>query len=337
MPEGNSEIPKKDQIMTPGTETDWLHTPISRRKFNEIAATGAAIVAVESTIGKVVPAEAKQESPTPEPPKIGEEQERTPEEKARAAQINCENFLTQVKKIDASVAGGVEGTSLNHANKLFTNKEFAKAQEIFERISDSLLKFATVRVLNEGLKAHPGKSYSWYDIREVMDHVVLTPSNPLSEIRNYLGEKKLIETKIDHYFWRGIPVKKVDKQGKTQEVILYSSLNYSEDLNEISAMAGHFSTEEGANAEAIMGGVLIAPPEKPKRQDLTGHLNWQYDRVVVPLESVKGAEVENSTEEEIPDKRSLGEKFSDWLSGNKNEPQKAKVLYARASEIIPTY
>jgi len=84
-------------------------------------------------------------------------------------------------------------------------------------------------------------------------------------------------------------------------IAVITDIYYSEDINEIAAMAGSFSTEEGANAEAIMGGILATPPEKPNRPDLTGHLNWLYDRVVMPLESVKGAKVEGSSEEEIPD------------------------------------
>lgn len=342
MPEGSSEIPIKDIKSEP--------KQIDRRTFLKGAAVIGTAVVVESTIGKIIPAEASSETPNSEKNNSTETQkpptqeqvkvsakERTPEQKANDAKAACENLLVQIRKIDNKIASMVADTSFSQAVKWLEGGNYAEAQRTFERISNSFLAVAAANLLNEEQKKHPGKSYSWFDIRGGMDKVMDTRDQPLSELRNYFAEKTLIDTKIVRYFWRGIPKEKTDKQGKPQEIVLYTSPTYSEDLNEIAAMAGSFSIEKSANAEAIMGGILATPPEKPNRQDITAHLNRQYDWVVMPEESVKGARIDNSSEEEIPDKREWKEKLGDFFSGNKNEVKKAKVLYARASEIIPTY
>lgn len=325
MPEGaNSEIPNKNTQMTPEAKPDIL-TPVTRRAFIKGAAAVGTAAVVESTIGKVIPAEAKQEAPTTEPEKAGGEKERTPEQEAYDAKAACENLFINVRKIEgmdlktvdfASKSASGETDDFQEANNYLSKKQYVEAKASFQEVSNRLLALAAVRILNQ-IRENKGLVYSWDDIDKAKAWAFNTEGQPLSEIRNYLDTcTPLVDSNIESYFWRGIPVK---RGGKV--IPIYSQPTYVENINETAFMVGGFS---GKDPEIIMGAFLATPPEKPKYPDVSGHSNYVYDWVESSNNNLRGHRLDKGLFDLIKDLLRL-------------PVEERKVVYIRTSEMTPIY
>lgn len=294
--------------MTEGANSETPITPakISRRDFLKgVGNAGAALI-----VGDLI---RKTGVDIPQGQTVTEEM-------AKRGQGMALALLNQVKNLEPEVAQLVEN-AYDHTSRitLARDQNYSEALETFERIADSLLKFGAVRTLNRILD-NQKITYSWKDIREVIDEVIMTPGQPLSEFSNYFAKRKPIdpkESRIQRYFWRGLP-----KEGKV--VPVYDQPTYLDNIDAVHYMIGSFSQE---NPEAIMGAFLATPPEKPSMDEKTApeyrkHMNYLYDWVVVPIESLKGCK--------------LNTDFFEWLK-NIFDQERRNVVYIRASEITPTY
>jgi len=318
MPEGTSpEIPNKDINMTPESKPDIWNTPITRRTALKVGvAAGAAVI-----LGKdPAPTQASQELPVVEPLKSKEQM--SPEEaKARSVRANCIDLVPQVQAIDSVAANFAyknasdEINEWEEANKCLETGQYEAAKAIFDEVRLRLLSLGAVHILNQTLEKQQ-LAYSWDDIQKGMDHVLEIGGTPLSEFRNYLADKTPIENKIERYFWRGIPT---NKDGKV--VPIYSQQTYVENINELASMVGGFS---GKDPEVIMGAFLIAPSEKPKYPDVSGHTKYIYDWAEMPGNKLRGHQFDTGP--------------IDWIKKFFRIPiEERKIVYVRASEISPTF
>lgn len=298
MPEGpNTEMPQVEQSAKEMSRRDFL-------KVAGTAALGAAIFPGDllRKTGAEIP---QNQTVTRETAEMG---------KGMALAL-----LNQVKNIDPSIASLVEN-AYSHTTNILLDKDhnYKDALANFERIADSLLKWGAVRGLNRILETK-NETYSWKDIREVIDQVIMTPGQPLSEFQNYFAKRKSIsrqESGIEDYVWRVIP-------DSDKPVALYREPTRVDNINEIAFIVGGFSE---SNPEAIMGARLISKdkPQLGANVDAKYRIYQSYlkDWIVAPVESLKGFRLEEG----------LGDFFGKLFGQKPRE-----VVYIRASQMKVTY
>lgn len=218
MPEGNSEAPITEQ----------QPKEISRRDFIKKAGTLAAGAALFP--GDLL---RKTGAEIPQNQTITKEQAEMGKGMAFA-------LLTQVQTLNPEISSLVEHAYKHTAEiTLAREQNYKEALGTFERIADSLLKFGATQALNEILK-EKNVTYSWPDIRLVIDEVIGTPEQPLTKFKEYFAKKQEIDaSKIEKFFWRGMlkePLAKVysrptgltDQEGLVQNTIGFFTDNSPE-------------------------------------------------------------------------------------------------------------